>query len=82
MCWDTDKNKSVLSFPPSLAVNITLLNLLLSASACRMAPAAADRYILSAGHSAANQPATVALVDRWDRRTEEGTALTAIRTDC
>jgi len=43
------------------------LHLLLSA---RSAPAAIDRYLLPAERSAANPPAAVAVVDRWDRQTE------------
>ena len=49
------------------------LQLLLSAVACSTAPtalAAIDRYFLPAGRSAANPPAAVAAVDRWDRRTD------------
>ena len=33
-------------------------------------PAAIDRYLLSAGRSAANPPATIAAVYHWDRRTD------------
>jgi len=36
----------------------------------RSAPAAIDRYLLPAGRSAANPPAAVSAVDRWDRRTD------------
>ena len=41
--------------------------------ACSMAPAAIDRYLLpttAARRSAANLPAAVAAVDRWDRQTD------------
>jgi len=41
-------------------------HLLSSAGACSTAAAAVDRYLLTAGRSAANPPATVAAVDRWD----------------
>jgi len=34
------------------------------------APAAVDRYPLSAGRLAANPPITAAAVDRWDRQTD------------
>jgi len=34
------------------------------------APAAIDRYLLSTRHSAANPPAAVAAVDRWERQTD------------
>ena len=34
------------------------------------APAAIDRYLLPAGRSAANSPAAMVAVDRWDRRTD------------
>ena len=40
---------------------------------CITAPAAVDRYILPTGRSAANPPAAVAAVDRWDRQTDERT---------
>jgi len=43
--------------------------LLLSAGA----PAAIDRYLLPAGHSAANPPAAVAAVDRWGRQRDRQT---------
>jgi len=36
----------------------------------RSAPAAVDRCLLPARGSAANPPAAVAAVDRWDRETE------------
>jgi len=32
--------------------------------------AAVDRYLLPAGRSAANPPATAAAVERWDRQTD------------
>ena len=38
---------------------------LLSAGTCHMAPANVDRYLMSAGSSAANPPAAVAAVDLW-----------------
>ena len=48
--------------------------LLLSAVACSTAPTAAsaaiDRYLLPTGRSAANPPAAVAAIDRWNRRTD------------
>jgi len=34
------------------------------------AAAAVDQYLLPAGRSAANPPATAAAVDRWDRQTD------------
>ena len=37
--------------------------------ACSTAPAAIDRYLLTAERAAANPPAAVADDDRWDRRT-------------
>ena len=39
----------------------------------RSAPAATDRYFLPTGRSAANPPAAVAVVDRWDRQTDKRT---------
>jgi len=45
--------------------------LLLSTSACRMVPAAVDRYFLPAGRSAANLPAAIAAVNRWDRQADD-----------
>jgi len=43
--------------------------LLLSAGACCTAPAVVIDIYLPAGRSAANPPATVAAVDRWERWT-------------
>ena len=39
--------------------------------------AAIDRYLLPAWHSAAYSPVAVAVVDRWDRRTDAGPIRTA-----
>jgi len=44
--------------------------------ACSTAPAAIDRYFLLAGRSAANPPAVVAVVDRWDRQTDRRSTVT------
>jgi len=62
-------NKSLLSLLRRLSTG-RYLHLLLSAGACSTAPAAVSRYLLPAGRSAANPPATVAAVDRWDRQTD------------
>jgi len=40
------------------------------AGACCTAPAAVDRFLPPDWRSAANPPAAVATVDRWDRRTD------------
>ena len=41
--------------------------------------AAVDRCLLSAGRSAANQPAAAAAVDRWDRQTDERTNIKVLQ---
>jgi len=51
--------------PHPSALNVTLPSLLLSAGA----PTAVDRYLLPAVRSTASSPAAVAVVRRWDRRT-------------
>ena len=56
-------NKSLLSLLRRLSTG-RYLHLLLSAGTCSTAPAAVSRYLLPAGCSAANPPATVAAVDR------------------
>ena len=68
----TLQDKSVLNLVPRQARLSTWdcpqrPQLLLSAPAAP-APAAVDRYLLPARHSAANPPATVAAVERWDRQ--------------
>jgi len=66
----TENNEFVLSlFPQHDATGYP--HLLLSAGACSTAPADIDRYLIPAGHSAANPPATIAAVERWDRRTNK-----------
>jgi len=48
-----------------------------------MAPAAVDLYLLLTGErSAANPPASVAAVDRWDRHTDRRTDARPLRRLC
>ena len=50
--------------------------------ACSMAPAVIDRYLLPAGRSAADPPAAVVAVDRWDRETDGRTDARALHKRC
>ena len=48
----------------------------------RRAPTAVDRYLLPAGHSAANLPTAVAAVDRRDRQTDGQTDARPLHRPC
>ena len=72
--------KQVWVEPPSSALNMTLPTFADEhrrlQHGARSASAAIDRYILSTGYSAANTPAAIDAVDRWDRQTDGRSTVT------
>ena len=79
--WRLSSNK-----PPPSALNVTLPAFAAERRrlhyCARSAPTAVDRYLLPAGRSAANPPAAVAAVDRWDRRTDGETDTRPLHRPC